>query len=124
MDWFTQNWIWIALAVGGFFLVTRMGGMGGCGMRHSTGQSHGGGDRPPANDSAGSGTAFDPISRRAVTPGGTAASAVYHGRAYYFESRANRDAFEADPEKYLAGSPDAGQAIGSSADRPRRHHGC
>lgn len=66
--------------------------------------------------------AFDPVSRRAVTVGSAPISMVYQGRAYYFESRENRDAFEADPKKYLAESP-AGQPIGS-ADRPRRRRGC
>lgn len=67
--------------------------------------------------------AFDPVSRRAVTVGGAPVSTVFQGRAYYFESRENRDAFEANPEKYLAGSPAASQLIGS-ADRPRRRRGC
>ena len=39
MDWLSQNWIWIALVIGGYFLLSRMGmGMGGCGMGH---RSHG-----------------------------------------------------------------------------------
>ena len=72
-------------------------------------------------------TVFDPVSRRAVALGGTPVSAVYQGRAYYFESRENRDVFEGNPVKYLAGFPAAGQAIGSdaaSAERPRRRGGC
>jgi hypothetical protein len=43
MDWLSQNWIWIALAIGAFLLFRRMGvggcGMGGCGMGHSAGIS-------------------------------------------------------------------------------------
>lgn len=72
-------------------------------------------------------TAFDPVSRRSVAPGGTTISAVYQGRAYYFESRENRDAFESNPESYLAGSPVGGQPIDaarSPADQPRRRRGC
>lgn len=72
-------------------------------------------------------SAFDPVSRRAVALGGTPVSAMYQGRAYYFENRDNRDAFEGNPGKYLAGFPEAGQDIGSeteSADRPRRRSGC
>lgn len=38
---------------------------------------------------------------------------MYHGRAYYFESHENRDAFEGDAKKYLAASPVVGQAIGA-----------
>lgn len=72
-------------------------------------------------------TIFDPVSRRAVTSAGAPISAAYRGRAYYFETRENRDAFESDPEKYLAGAPAAGQPLGSeqaTADQPHRRHGC
>lgn len=72
-------------------------------------------------------TAFDPVSRRAVAAGGTPISAVYQGLAYYFESRENRDAFESNPDKYLAGSSAGGQPIGAErapTDRPRRRGGC
>lgn len=102
-------------------------GMGGCGMGHSTGDSHGSSDDGgPAARGAGSGRAFDPVNRHAL-PAGAAISAVHQGRAYYFESRENRDAFESAPEKYLAGSLAVGHAIGSegaSTDRPRQRHGC
>lgn len=47
MDWLSQNWIWIALAIGFFFLMNRMGvsgcGIGGCGMGRS--------EKSKANDS-------------------------------------------------------------------------
>jgi hypothetical protein len=33
MEWLGQNWLWIVLAIGAFFLMTRMGG--GCGMGSS-----------------------------------------------------------------------------------------
>lgn len=76
-------------------------------------------------------TTFDPVSRRAVNLSGTPVSAVYQGRAYYFESRENRDTFETNPDKYLGGSPVAGGLIGAQAaqtdqtDRPhRRRAGC
>ena len=120
MQWLTQNWIWIAVAVGGFYFMTRMhrGGMGRS-MGHSYQRAYDG----PADRGAGPTTVFDPVSRRAVAAGGI--SSIYHGRAYYFENRENRDAFEADSEKYLAGAPPAGQAIGSDSeyDRPRRRRG-
>jgi len=44
MAWLSDNWVWIALAIGAFFLMTRMGGMG-CGMG-GMGHQHGG-DSPP-----------------------------------------------------------------------------
>src|SRR5579863_717229 len=28
LDWLSQNWVWIALAVGAYFFMTRMGGHG------------------------------------------------------------------------------------------------
>ena len=40
MDWLSQNWIWIALATGAFFFMTRMSGHG---MRGSMRHSYGGG---------------------------------------------------------------------------------
>ena len=133
MTWLTQNWICIVVAIGGFFLMTRMhgmGGMGGCGGGHGSGRSHGAGNDAPAMDrdsGPGPGAAFDAVSGHAVTPGDTAASTVFRGQAYYFESRENRDAFERDPDKYLAATPGAGRelaAAGTSQDRPHRRHGC
>lgn len=120
MDWLLQNWIWIALAVGAVFFMARMGG---CGMGHSTGHSHGSSsDNPPADPGAGVGTSFDPVSHHAVTAGSVGISSVYHGRAYYFENRENRDAFEGNPEKYLAGAPAVGEPVGSARDDDHRHH--
>lgn len=72
---------------------------------------------------------FDPVSRRILATGSTTISSVYEGRAYYFENRQNRDAFETDPQKYLAELPALGQSIapeGASSERPRRRRrgGC
>jgi YHS domain-containing protein len=70
--------------------------------------------------------AFDPVSRHTVILDETPISAIYQGRAYYFERRENRDAFETNPGKYLAGSPMAGCPIGARdapTDRPRRRGG-
>lgn len=70
---------------------------------------------------------FDPVSGRAFAAGNVPLSSIYRGRAYYFESRENRDTFESDPEKYIAASPIAGQAIGSEEtpqDRSHGRHGC
>ena len=127
MNWLTQNWIWVAVAVGGFFLMTRMhgmGGMGGCGG--GQGENGHGGSPTTSSDASGSdpGTTIDAVSGHALTAGGTAASSVLRGHAYYFESRENRDAFESDPDKYLAAAPQAGRALAPAGDRPHRHHGC
>lgn len=43
----------------------------------------------------------DPVSRRPL-PCATVVASAHKGHVYYFENRANRDVFEADPEKYLA----------------------
>lgn len=45
----------------------------------------------------------DPVSQRPL-PCATAVASAHQGRVYYFENRANRDAFESEPERYLAGS--------------------
>lgn len=127
MAWLTQNWLWILLLGGGAFLMFRMHGMGGgCGGGHGSGHgtAH---EAPPAEPPAGSDVAFDPVSGHALTTGKTAASTVFRGQAYYFETRENRDAFETDPDKYVAAMPTAGRALesaGASADRPRRRGGC
>ncbi|WP_139281425.1 hypothetical protein [Muricoccus roseus] len=122
MNWFSQNWIWIALAVGAFFFMTRMGG---CGMGWSMRHSHGSGHDAAASDTGTSPrTAFDPVSKHSVD--GTSISSVYRDRAYYFENRENREAFEAAPEKYLVGMA-AGQAIDDHRGddhRQRHRHGC
>jgi YHS domain-containing protein len=121
----SQYWIWVLLAVAGFFFLTRMAG---CGMGHSMSHGHGGGsEQPPSGHGPDSHVTLDPVSRHNIATGGAAVSAVYRGRAYYFENRENRDAFEQDPEKYLATAPSAGQAVGSEgsvAERPRHRHGC
>ena len=70
--------------------------------------------------------AFDPVSLHTAILGGTPISAIYRGRAYYFERRENRDAFEANPDRYLAGLPLAGCPIGAQeipTDRPRHRGG-
>jgi len=127
MNWLTQNWIWIAVAVGGFFLLTRMrgmGGTGGCGGGHGAGGHGNSTTMPPDASGPDPGATIDAVSGHALAPGGTAASTVFHGQAYYFESRENRDAFESDPDKYLTATPQAGRTLATAGDRPRRHHGC
>lgn len=131
MDWLSQNWIWIAVAVGVLFFMTRMGGMGGCGMGHSARHGHGEDtNRSPPDGGTGSGASFDPVSRHPMAVGGSAISSIYHGRAYYFESRENRDAFEGAPDKYLTEKSSAGEVIEAETEdahrqhRQHRRHGC
>lgn len=126
MAWLAQNWIWIALGVGALFFMTRMGG---CGMGRSTGSrddERAQENVPPATGNR-PGTLFDPVSGHAFAASNAPISTIYRGRAYYFESRENRDAFEKEPEKYLAAAPMAGHSIGSERgdDQPRRRRsGC
>jgi YHS domain-containing protein len=78
----------------------------------------------PAADAA---ELFDPVSQY-MLPAATAIASVHEGRIYYFENRANRDAFEAEPEKYLAGLHQAiGQPVGApgkSSEHSHQSHGC
>jgi YHS domain-containing protein len=78
----------------------------------------------PAADAA---ELFDPVSQR-MLPAATAIASVHQGRIYYFEDRANRDAFESEPEKYLAGSHQAiGQPVGApgkASEHSHQGHGC
>jgi YHS domain-containing protein len=68
----------------------------------------------------------DPVSQR-MLPAATAIASVHQGRIYYFEDRANRDAFETDPEKYLAASQAIGLPIAApdkSSEHSHQVHGC
>lgn len=126
MAWLTQNWIWIVVAVGFFYFMTRMHG-GGQGIGRSMSYRYRDrNDAPPGDRGTPSDIAIDPVSRRSVSTTGATVSTVYHGRAYYFENREDRDAFEKEPETYLAGSPASGLALGAQdnyEDRPRRRRG-
>jgi YHS domain-containing protein len=129
MQWLSQNWLWIALGIGALIFMTRRGGIGGCGFGHSRNHGHDEVSHESTPPVAGSrpGTLIDPVSGHAFPASEAAFSTVHRGRGYYFETRENRDAFEADPEGYLTRSPSAGQAIGADEDhreRPRRRHGC
>lgn len=79
MDWLTQNWTYLLLFLG-VFLLMRFSGMG-CGM---------GGRRA------------EPGHRHEAEPAKDETVTVYQGRAYYFESRENRERFEAAPEQYAS----------------------
>lgn len=102
MDWLTQNWIYLLLLVG-VFLFLRFSGMG-CGFAGRRARpAHGPDDPQGADTPVQSAAAADPVSRRMVDPK-TAVATIYQGHAYYFESRENRDRFEAAPDRY-AGAP-------------------
>lgn len=101
MEWLTQNWILVAFAVGAVLLMRRSGmGCGHAGGGHHRGAQHGqhhgrndsGAPSPPAQTT-------DPVTGRSVEPGSAIAS-VYRGVPIYFESRENRDRFEAAPEEF------------------------
>lgn len=126
MEWLSQNWLLIVfLVVGGYFLMTRMG-MGRFGMGHAHGHGgHMGTSQDAAGrDAAGPDKLIDPVSQHALSAE-TAIASVHQGRIYYFEDRANRDAFEANPGKYLSAAPASGREIQAKPTHAEhRGHGC
>lgn len=68
---------------------------------------------------------IDPVSRQEV-PAGTQIASVHLGTIYYFENRANRETFEADPDAYRAAWPTERQPDPSDKKmKASRHdHGC
>jgi YHS domain-containing protein len=111
------------LAVGAFFFMTRMGGRSN---RHPITMMIA---AMPCRLHRGTwpGNLFDPVSGDGFFASGAPISTVYHGRAYYFENRENRDSFEETPEEYLASMPVSGDPIGADreSEQPRRRrHGC
>ncbi len=124
MQWITQNWLWMLLAVGFFFMMRRGGcGMGG-GMKghesHGDHASHGdhGSQMPShAEENKSAGTAIDPVNK-ATLDSATALTSVYHGKTYYFSSAENRTIFEADPAQY------ASAELAEQQPHKSHHHGC
>ncbi len=115
MEWLTQNWIYLLL-LAGVMLFMRFGGAG-CGFagrraRPAHGPDHLGGANGPVENAE----ATDPVSRRAIDPK-TAVATVYQGRAYYFETRENRDRFELAPDQFVNAPGDGRDAVA------HRHHG-
>jgi len=136
MQWLYQNWVWIILfAIGCFVLMPLMmhrHGKQSGDTGNAMGDGHGfDGHRHDSDNRVNTQTgarenALDPVSKREL-PANATISSVYHDRAYYFESRENRNVFESDPEKYLAGSPAAGEMLGSSGastKQSQHRHGC
>ena len=117
MDWLSQNWIWIVLAVFVVLMMTRRGGMMGCG----TGHAHD--DRetrmPPAGGNVDRATTLDPVNGKPVDKQ-HAATSFYRGRVYYFESAESRKRFEESPERYASDSAAAETSSGAA----KHHPGC
>lgn len=117
MEWLTQNWTYLLLLVG-VILFMRFGGMG-CGFGGRRAQPEHKHDRQAGADTpVESAPATDPVSQRPVDPK-SAVATVYQGRAYYFESRENRDRFEAAPDQYATALSEGDKAAGR-----HRHGGC
>lgn len=121
MEWLTQNWVWVLLAVGVLLMMSR-GGMAGCGMG---GHAHRDSERdhtspPSGGEGRNAATSIDPVSGKLVDPQ-RAATSYYQGRVYYFESAETRQRFEASPERYAASATAAGERSG---DGVSRHRGC
>ena len=105
MAWLNQNWPYLLLLLGVVAFLAWRGGMGcsvgSAGHRHSA-----------------LGREVDPVSGETVS-GDNAVVAMYRGHLYHFNSRENRDRFEATPDRFVSGpvAPD-GHAHG------HRGHGC
>lgn len=110
MEWLQQNWINLLVLVG-VVLFLRFSGMG-CGFAGRRVRPEHRLDRPgSANAPVESASTTDPVSRRPVNPT-SAVATVYQGRAYYFESRENRDRFETAPDQYATVPKDGDKAAG------------
>ncbi len=141
MNWLSQNWMWIALAVGIAWWLMRgglaghgerhghqdgAGGLlGGLGGHHRHGAHRGGRDDRRSPTQVGTpGEAVDPIGGETVRTS-QALTSVYRGRIHYFASRQNRHRFEAAPDEFAqqaAGHPL--RAADAMSRRTRRRHGC
>ena len=94
MEWLGQNWIFLLLVIGVFYMMRRMG----CGP--SAGRHRHSGHEETISQPAAEAT-MDPVSEQSVDTQ-TALTSVYLGNTYYFASRENRDHFETAPEEYVA----------------------
>jgi YHS domain-containing protein len=137
MNWLSQNWVWVILAIGAILFFS--------GAMRGHGQGHGGGlaglpmgsghaghmGEAQRNDEtvesrAGNApqAAIDPVDGGAVRTA-SALTSVYQGRIYYFSSKENRDRFEAAPQEYAhnaTGYPIEAPRAGDYS--PRRRGGC
>lgn len=118
MQWLVQNWIWVLLAVGFFFMMRRGGcGMGGGMKGHENHAGHGGEMPHHADENQSADSAIDPVNK-ATLDIATALTSVYQGKTYYFGSAENRTIFEANPAQYA----DAERA--APQQQKKHHHGC
>jgi YHS domain-containing protein len=114
-----QTLLYFAIWAGLFFLMMRFG----CGS-HVMGHGHAGheGQGDAATPDTGAArwmppeTDIDPVCRTSVRTD-AAKSSVYRGTVYYFCSAKHRDAFEADPERYI------GETAGPEPRAMEHHHG-
>lgn len=112
MEWLTQNWTWIVVAIGFLLLMQRGRAFGRHGATHGTGPG-----KQVAGSGAPPGAALDPVSGKTLRTDG-ALTTVRRGQVYYFESAGTRRRFEADPEKY------ADHAPATETEHQHRHGGC
>lgn len=117
----SQSWIWLLISIVGFFLLTRMGG---CGVARSSNHDHRGREYPANGHEPDLHVVSDPVNHHTLANATGQISTVYRGRAFYFESRENRDVFEQDPEKYIGATQ--GQPIDTEGESHRYHRrgGC
>lgn len=76
MTWLGQNWLWIVLAIGAFFLMTRMGGCGMGRSRASRDRDDGARDVMPPSPGNRRGTSSDPVARYESTANSNLLSTV------------------------------------------------
>ena len=150
MNWLSQNWFWIVLAIVAVLLFRRgghrghgglgslgHGGHGGLGggllggllgsLGHGHGGHHGHGRRrdDERSDAPAPEGAIDPVSGNPVRTA-DALTSVFEDRTYYFESKENRERFEAAPQEYArkaAGNLPPDQQSAFHAQH-RRRGGC
>lgn len=144
MNWLSQNWFWVALAVAIAWWLLRSGLaghgrhghagghgrgagglLGGLGGHEGHGGSHGGHDEPPERPATPDApeAAVDPVGGEAVRTA-QALTSVHQGKIYYFASKENRDRFEAAPHEYAHKAAGHPARSAEAAQRPRRRHGC
>lgn len=110
MAWISQNWYWIAFAVGIFLWMRFRRGQNPAAGRHPA-------DSPTTPMSATVIGLRDPVSGDPVNPD-TALNSTYAGRLYYFVSKENREKFETSPAQYTAA------ATGIDGGHRHHRHGC
>lgn len=118
MNWLAQNWLWIVFGV----FVLAVFNRGTRFRRRALSRPDSG--RQEIIEQADA--AIDPVTHKAISTAG-AATSVYQGRIYYFESAESRQRFEASPAQYAREAPtrrttSAGE--GQRSDDHRHGGGC